>query len=242
MKIAIGFTNFGPYHLARLRALGRSLAARGGELIAYETAGKEERYPWDRSANDEPFRWVALYPERSLESLSRRDCAVAMRRALKRDKPAASAIVGYVRPESMAMLDWANRRRSPAILLSESTSIDHPRVWWKEAVKASRVRRFSSALVGGERHRDYLVGLGMPGFNIALGYNAVDNDAFAALANQAKRQPRSRRRSARSTFLFDSGPIRARKEPYSACACIRKLSAQLRRPKGLGPGDLGRRS
>ncbi len=41
--------------------------------------------------------------------------------------------------------------------MSESQEIDHPRVWWKEAVKRRRVRRFSAALVGGPRHRDYLV-------------------------------------------------------------------------------------
>ncbi len=49
MKLALSFTNFGPYHLARLRALAQSLAARGDELIAYETAGNERRYPWLRS-------------------------------------------------------------------------------------------------------------------------------------------------------------------------------------------------
>ena len=32
----------------------------------------------------------------------------------------------------------------------------------------------------GQSHRDYLVELGMPPDRIALGYNAVDNDYFAA--------------------------------------------------------------
>ena len=76
--------------------------------------------------------------------------------------------------------------------MSESQEIDHPRVWWKEAIKRRRVRRFSSALVGGPRHRDYLVRLGMPFDKVALGYNAVDNEAFASRAERARLVPGSR--------------------------------------------------
>src|SRR6185312_9170680 len=76
---------------------------------------------------------------------------------------------------------------------SESQAIDHPRVWWKEAIKRRRVRRFSAALVGGPRHRDYLVDLGMPPDRIALGYNAADNAGIARQADSARRDDRGRR-------------------------------------------------
>src|SRR6185437_14131368 len=66
---------------------------------------------------------------------------------------------------------------------------DHPRVWWKEAVKRRRVRRFAAGLVGGPRHRAYLTALGLPASRIALGYNAVDNDHFAGLADAARHAP-----------------------------------------------------
>ncbi len=52
MTIAVCFTNFGPYHLARLRALAAALAERGDRLVAYEVAGQEQRYPWSRAAVD----------------------------------------------------------------------------------------------------------------------------------------------------------------------------------------------
>ena len=45
MKFAVCFTNFGPYHLARLRALATLLAESGDRLVAYEVAGREQRYP-----------------------------------------------------------------------------------------------------------------------------------------------------------------------------------------------------
>ena len=192
MKLAIAFTNFGPYHLARLRALGTALAARGDVLTAYELAGSEDRYPWKAERGAVPFDWITLFPNRSMESVPKAACREAMTRALDRDRPDALAIVGYSRPESMTMLRWAGRHGRPALLMSESQAIDHPRVWWKETVKRGRVRRFDAALVGGPRHRDYLVDLGMPRERIVFGYNAVDNAAFAARAAAARRDPNGR--------------------------------------------------
>ena len=49
MIFAICFTNFGPYHLARLRAAGDVGWQRRGDCpIAYEMAGSERTYPWQR--------------------------------------------------------------------------------------------------------------------------------------------------------------------------------------------------
>jgi glycosyltransferase involved in cell wall biosynthesis len=182
MILAVCFTNFGPYHLARLRALATRLRERGDCLIAYEVASSERTYPWLRRQETEPFDWITLFPDRILESLSPSECARAMTQALDRDLPDVLGIVGYARPESMAAARWARRHGQTAILLSESQAIDRHRVWWKELVKARRVRLFDAALVGGVRHRDYLHTLGMPADRIALGYNAVDNAYYRSAA------------------------------------------------------------
>ena len=190
MKVAVCFTNFGPYHLARLRALALALSERGDSLIVYEMAGNERRYPWIRAEATEPFEWVTLFARRTLEDLTRAECARAVNEALDCDRPAMRlGIVGYARPESIAMLRWALRRNIPSILMSESQEIDHPRVWWKEAVKRNRVARFSAALVGGSRHAAYLTRLGMPADKIAMGYNAIDNARFSQLAASARSSP-----------------------------------------------------
>ncbi len=193
MRLAVSFTNFGPYHLARLRALGCRLAEQGGELLAYETAGVERKYPWQAAQGDEPFTRKTLFPDQDLEAIPAAECSDAMTAALDRDRPDALGIVGYVRPESLAMLAWAERHGRPAILMSESQAVDRPRVWWREALKGRRVRRFDAALVGGASHRDYLIALGLPADRIALGYNAVDHDAYAAAAEAARNDPEARR-------------------------------------------------
>src|SRR5262245_41460909 len=117
LKVAVSFTNFGPYHLARLRELAVQLGRSGGRLIAYETAGAQEIYPWRTRRGTEPFEWVSLFPGRVLETIPRSACARAMRRALERDRPDALGVVGYARPESMAMLRWAVTSSRPTVLM-----------------------------------------------------------------------------------------------------------------------------
>lgn len=192
MVVAVSFTNFGPYHLARLRALAARLAESGGRLIAYETACAERTYPWQTDRGAEPFEWRTLFSKSVLEDVPRPQCARAMRQALKRDRPDAVVVAGYTRPESMAALGWARRSHRPAILMSETQRLDYRRVWWKEAIKRRRVSRFSAAVVGGRRHRAYLAELGLPADQIALGYNAVDNALYASQAQQARTEPDGR--------------------------------------------------
>jgi 1,2-diacylglycerol 3-alpha-glucosyltransferase len=182
MKFAVCFTNFGPYHLARLRATALRLRERGSQLIAVEIASTEQRYPWRQSRSDEPFKWITLFPGRMLETITAGNCRAAMTEVLDQENPDAVAIAGYARAESMGAARWARWRGIPSILMSESQKIDRPHVWWKEMIKKKRLEWFDAALVGGPTHRDYLVHLGMPSRCIASGYNAVDNNFFATSA------------------------------------------------------------
>src|SRR5262249_8055313 len=102
MRLATTFTNFGPYHLARLRALAARGAGGGGGRIACGVAPAGRLSPGRVARGAEPFDWVTLFPERAVESLSGDDCRRAIRQALERDRPDAVAVAGYVRPESMA--------------------------------------------------------------------------------------------------------------------------------------------
>lgn len=234
MKLTIAFPNFGPYHLARLRALGESLARDGHALVAHEMAGSERKYPWEAGRATEAYRRVTLFPDRAIEDVPPSACSSAIREALERDRPDAVATCGYSRPESMAALRWAEANGKPAILMSESQEIDRPRSWWKEAIKARRVRRFSSALVGGPRHRDYLVRLGMPAERIALGYNAVDNSVFAAQAERARTAPEGRGGLPQAPYFLAVGRFVAEKN----FPRLIRAFASYRKQAGEGAWDL----
>src|SRR5439155_5507627 len=79
---------------------------------------------------------------------------------------------------SLAAANCCVARGIPMVVMSESARADEPRAWWKEIIKRRIVRIYSAALVGGQRHIDYLVELGMPRERIFSGYDVVDNDYF----------------------------------------------------------------
>ena len=241
MKLAVCFTNFGPYHLARLRALASRLRASGSHLIAYEVAGSEQRYPWCRSPSDEPFEWITFFPNRTLEATSHGDCRLAIKRALDRDRPDAVAVAGYARPESMVAARWARRQNLASILMSESQQIDRPHVWWKELIKKQRVGWFDAALVGGPSHRDYLVHLGMPPRSIALGYNAVNNDYFAAAADFWREGENGRSGLPRAPYFLVVCRFVPEKNLIRLIKAFADYRAHMRFAHGLGPRRLRRR-
>jgi glycosyltransferase involved in cell wall biosynthesis len=64
------------------------------------------------------------------------------------------------------------------VVMSESARQDQQRTCWKEAVKRRIMDLYSAALVGGKRHVEYLVELGIQRDRIFTGYDVVDNDYF----------------------------------------------------------------
>ena len=74
------------------------------------------------------------------------------------------------------------------IVMSESARQDESRTWWKEMIKRRIVALYSAALVGGQRHVDYLVELGMPRERIFTGYDVVDNAYFRRRAEEIRSQ------------------------------------------------------
>src|SRR5258708_38301686 len=74
------------------------------------------------------------------------------------------------------------------VVMCESSRQDEPRIWWKEAIKRRIAGLYSAALVGGQRHVQYLVELGMPRERIFTGYDLVDNHYFRQKAEQVRSQ------------------------------------------------------
>jgi glycosyltransferase involved in cell wall biosynthesis len=87
-------------------------------------------------------------------------------------------IAGYGHLSMLSALCLSLWHRKSAILLSESKEDDEPRRWWKEVIKSWLVKKYSSALVGGDIHKRYLIKLGFPEDAIFTGYDIVDNSVF----------------------------------------------------------------
>jgi glycosyltransferase involved in cell wall biosynthesis len=182
--VAVLFHRLGPYHFARLRAAGRLLP-----IVAIESSGVDETYAWDKVVGADRFERVTLFNHADAQRLPAAKVVSRVGSALDKIHPAVVVVPGWADSAALGALRWCVRNHVPAIIMSESTAWDEARSAWREAVKHRVVRLGSAALVGGMPHRDYMVKLGMPPECVFLGYDAVDNEYFAAGAAKWQKQP-----------------------------------------------------
>src|SRR5262245_20175930 len=171
--VAVGFHHIGLYHHARLNAASDRLSAIGFEWSAkaYNALGASE--------TPARYRKVSLFPEATEHYPASAELQRALWSALEQANPDVVAVNGWNNFGSLIAANCCVRRRIPMVVMSESARQDEPRTGWKEMLKRRIVCLYSAALVGGQRHVEYLVELGMPRERIFTGYDVVDNAYFA---------------------------------------------------------------
>lgn len=195
MHVAIIFSHIGNYHIARLRAANEVCQARGWKLTAIQSIKESKEHPWGDLPDIEGFELKTLidldqgsyctdlHPESP-------EAVAAITPCLNTIRPDVLAIPGWGFPLSRAALRWSQRHRVPAVLMSESKYDDDERTWWKEQLKYwLYVRKYSTALVGGPSHKNYLVQLGFESNRIFYGYDAIDNNYFKQQSETARHNP-----------------------------------------------------
>ena len=183
--VAVVFHNIGPYHHARLNAAADRLSVIG---IEWSAKGYDA---WGAAATPARYCKVSLFPEATEKYPRKTELQRAFSSALEQAKPDVVAVNGWNNFGSLIAANCCVRRGIPMIVMSESSRQDEPRTWWKEAIKRQMVGLYSAALVGGERHVEYLVELGMPRERIFTGYDVVDNDYFRRRAEEVRGQKSS---------------------------------------------------
>jgi len=171
MKVAVLFDNLGPYHFARLKA-----AASVADVLAVEFGGASVNYAWKDSRAD--CKIHTLNPAGTSWDMSHGDFRGRLYEALHREAPDVVFVPGWATPGPLFALQWCLKRGVPAVMMSESTAGDVTRIFFREWIKSAIVRLSSSALVGGNPQREYMVQLGMPAERVFMGYNIVDNEFF----------------------------------------------------------------
>lgn len=180
MKVALLFSNYGPYHLARIVGVQQCFQQQNEqwEVVGIELARSETEYPWQSQIDHLPFPIHSVLPDRKVEQVPLIKLLQQLYRILDQVQPDVLAIAGYANPAMLSALVWSRWHHKPAILFSETTEADFTRSVWKEQLKRQLVSQYQAALVGGQPQKRYLLKLGMAEAAIALGYNIVGNDTF----------------------------------------------------------------
>jgi len=208
MKAAILFDNFGPYHVARLKA-----AAELVDLTAVEFGADSSSYQWEGLSAD--LKTYTLNPSGTSWNMTRTDFQKRLYRVLDLVKPDVVFVPGWATPGPLLALQWCLQQRIPAVMMSESTAGDAPRVFLREIIKRYIVSLASTALVGGRPQRDYLIQLGMSEKRVFLGYNMVDNDFFISRSDFWRDQVGSSTAPAEQTYFLASNRFIAKKNLFS---------------------------
>ena len=177
-KIAIMWSRFGPYHIARINGLCEALADSGDKVIGIEVA-QQDHYEWETASISMRFERRTLCRDNSYSDMDPTSIAKRVTDVLDELCPDVLAINGWSVSEARAALSWRKRhRKSRAILMTETKQDDATRVWWRERAKGIMLGKYDAALVGGRMQAEYLRRLGFPEERIFLGYDSVDNDYF----------------------------------------------------------------
>src|SRR6266404_3439855 len=180
--VAVVFHHIGPYHHTRLNAAADRLTVTGVEWSA------KAYDPWGEADPPARYHKVSLFSESTEKHPGKAELQRAFRSALEQTNPDVVAVNGWNNFGSLIAANCCLRRGIPMVVMSESARGDEPRMRWKEMIKRRIIGLYSAALVGGQRHVEYLVELGMPRERIFTGYDVVDNEYFRQKAEEARNQ------------------------------------------------------
>jgi glycosyltransferase involved in cell wall biosynthesis len=191
------WTNFGPYHRARIRALTRYF-----DVQAIELASDERLYRWSREKSDDTSHTVV---QGAWEEQQGFVVAKRLWQMLDQIKPTVVLVPGYASLPALCAGTWGRVHGAKTILMSESNYDDHPRKILVELLKRSLVTvLFIGGVVGGKRAASYLRRLGIPEERIARAYDVVDNGYFSGQVAECRR---ARGHSNRSPYVLFVGRL-----------------------------------
>lgn len=170
-------------------------------LWGIELRAVSKTYRWNNSQHA-LFRHTTLPSVGTNQSDNHHLMARNLRNALMTSKPDVVAVNGWGDAMAPQSIQWCVSNQIPFVLMSESTAIDRPRNPMVEGIKRRIVGLASGALVGGKPHQRYLTALGMSPERIFTGYDAVDNEYYAAMCAQVRAQSQST--ESRPFFLASS--------------------------------------
>jgi glycosyltransferase involved in cell wall biosynthesis len=166
-----------------------------------------------------------------------------MSAAMNRIRPDVIFCGGYNYLASWRAATWANSRRVPFLLWSESTAADSRRRHWPvELMKARFLRLCRGFVVPGRSSLDYLKGLGITEKQIFHAPNAVDTVMFSKLAGEArgrKSAVQARHNLPSRYFLFVGRLVEA-KGVFELVEAYAQMHEEVRSQVGLvfvGEGD-----
>jgi 1,2-diacylglycerol 3-alpha-glucosyltransferase len=184
-RAGILFSDFGPYHVARIEALREALGQEGVGLVAFRFTERSDDYGW---APEDPkgVLVITLAQSKPTSAPEAFKIAAAFGRELRERKVDAVFLPTYSPLPNFLCFLAAKLAGCRTILMTESWHGTEGASLPGKLIKHVLVRMFDSALVGGGPQRDYVVAYGMPSEKVFTGYDVIDVVHFSARADKVR--------------------------------------------------------
>lgn len=194
-KIVVLFMNFGPYHIARLEALGDVARSKGFQVYGIEINQQSRTYGWKVKNASHNFYWFTIFEGDTIAKASLLRQVKSVWTVLQSLSPDVIVSAGYREAAMVTALAWAKINRGWAVIMGDSKADGFRRNFIIEFGKRLLVSHFDAALVAGRPQLEYFHSLGIPQTRIFTGYNVVDNDFFGGGSARARKQEKKMRMS-----------------------------------------------
>jgi glycosyltransferase involved in cell wall biosynthesis len=166
--------------MARLRALTNCC-----DLVGIEVFERSLEYAWDK-VSDLKLQRRTLFGASESGAFKSFEYKSRLKSVLLEYGIQVLVIPGWSGTISWSALGVANDLRTPVVIMSESQEQDGLRNFAFEFIKRRILGWCNCGFVGGSRHREYLVKLGMSADAIFEGYDVIDNFYFENRCRQVR--------------------------------------------------------
>jgi len=187
-NVGILFSDFGPYHIARINALGDGVKELGiGELIAFRFSEKSSTYAW-KPLMPENIKVITLAEKKPSNFASSLKMAQQFAKYLKKHEIEFMFLPAYSPLPNLLCLLACKTSGCKAIMMNESWHKTEKSKALGKLAKHLLVRLFDAGLVGGTPQAEYAISYGLKKENVSLGYDIVDNVYYSAQSAYWKAQ------------------------------------------------------
>lgn len=176
-RVGFVWDNFGPLHVDRVAAAGRS----GIEAVGIELFATSDTYGWQAPQHD-AFRQITLFPDGGWKATPALRLARAIVGAVRRERLDAAFLCHYQEPGVFLAAAWLRLTGFPVFAMGCSKFDDYPRRPAFELFKSWLYKPYRGAIGSRRRSTEYLRFLGVPADMIEGGYNTVSHDRIRAMA------------------------------------------------------------
>jgi 1,2-diacylglycerol 3-alpha-glucosyltransferase len=181
-NVALCFSQYGPYHLSRARALEMELSDYN--LFCVGISKVSLTYKWEVT-EDTDINLIHLCSG-AVENLSFFKVFTTSYNLWRNHVIHFALLPSYSPKSSLALLLSAKLCGVICIMMNDSHAGTSQAKGMLHIIKRYLVSLFSGAIVAGEPHRRYFESLGIASECIVTGYDAVDNDYFINASTQAR--------------------------------------------------------